>query len=467
MKESYRKLVEDVPDYDAFLTVDELDAGSFALAKRYPKTVRVFPIGKTKEGRTLFCLKIGSGSKNALMFGCPHPNEPIGAMMLEYFSEQLAGNESLRRELDYTWYIVKAWDADGLKLNEGWLKGPFTIRNYARHFFRPAGYRQVDWTFPVDYKELHFHAPVPETEAMMRLIDDIKPHFIYSLHNAGFGGVYWYVSSPIDPVYDAMRAAAEKEGVPLNLGEPETPYCEMLSPAVYKLFGIEKEYDYLEQYGAERINEIINAGNCSASYAKKRYGSFTLLTELPYFYDARIMNLRNGSMTRKEAVSRSLDENAEANRYLKAMLERAKGLVDDENPFKLALEAFSAGREEESTRRMIEQNPEYARTATVAEEFDNLLMSRFYKCLSYGMAIRMNEYELERMAKRRETDPEKEKKLRDNAADAEKAFTALVTQVEGALDYEAVPIRKLVRIQLACGLLVSEYLHDKNLKEGI
>ena len=39
----------------------------------------------------------------------PHPNEPIGAMMLEYFTRELAENKELREKLDYTWYIVKSW----------------------------------------------------------------------------------------------------------------------------------------------------------------------------------------------------------------------------------------------------------------------------------------------------------------------------------------------------------------------
>lgn len=106
-------------------------------------------------------------------------------MMLEYFTRALAENKALRDELDYTWYIVKAWDYDGLMLNEKWLKGPYTLYNYSRNFFRPAGFKQVDWTFPIDYKDLHFHEPIPETQAMMKLIDEIRPEFIYSLHNAG------------------------------------------------------------------------------------------------------------------------------------------------------------------------------------------------------------------------------------------------------------------------------------------
>ncbi len=33
------------------------------------------------------------------MFGCPHPNEPMGAMLLEYFSRALAEDEDLRKAL--------------------------------------------------------------------------------------------------------------------------------------------------------------------------------------------------------------------------------------------------------------------------------------------------------------------------------------------------------------------------------
>lgn len=166
-------------------------------------------------------------------------------------------------------------------------------------------------------------------------------------------------------------------------------------------------------------------------------------------------------MTRKEAIAKNLDMNVEANEYMCSMLSRAEGIVDSENPFKIALEAFSSGHSDESTRKMIEENPEYNRIATIAEEFDNLLMSRFYKSLSYGMVIRMNEYELERMARRGETNADKEAKLKENIAFAEAEHRALTEQLEKELDYEVVPIRKLVSIQLECGLLLCDYLHDK------
>ncbi len=462
MNPVFTKLLENIPDYKEFLTLEELDASSRALAEKYPDVVSLFEMGRTKDDHPLLCLKIGSGSKNALMFGCPHPNEPIGTMMLEYFTENLAKDKALRDELDYTWYVVKAWDADGLRLNEKWLKGPYTIYNYSRNFFRPAGHRQVDWTFPVDYKQLHFHDSIPETKAMMKLIDEIKPAFIYSLHNAGFGGVYWYMSGSLPALYDDMYAAANKVQVPLNLGEPEAPYCVSFAPAIYQSLGIEQEYDYMEKYSPEGtdLSDAFKVGNCSETYARTRHGSFTLLTELPYFFDKRIMDLSEGTMPRKDAVLQSLDASDASNKYLRETMAISQAYFAPLNPFKLALEAFTVSRSDDATRNMVNTDPAFAKTATVAEEFDNLLMSRFYKSLSYGMLIRANEYELEAMERAGEVNEEKKaalEKARDIAIVHHKELT---DELEREIYYEVVPIRKLVSIQLECGLLVSKYLQE-------
>jgi hypothetical protein len=318
-----------------------MDSNSKKLAEKYPDIVEIFEMGKTRENNSIYCMKIGNGKKNGLMFGCPHPNEPIGAMMLEYFTEELAKNKELREKLDYTWYIVKSWDVDGTKLNEKWFKGPFTLYNYSRNFFRPAGHQQVDWTFPVDYKNLHFHETIPETKAMMNLIDEIKPKFIYSLHNAGFGGVYWYLTDDTKDIYDDLKNAAKKQNIPLNLGEPEAPFVEAYEPAIYKNLGIQQNYDYLEKYGVENPEKVINAGTCSADYAIEVADSFTMLTELPYFYEERINDLSEADITRKEAVLKRIEFDEDSNKFIKETMNNIENYLDKKNPFKLALESFT------------------------------------------------------------------------------------------------------------------------------
>lgn len=456
-----KDLIERVPNYKEFLTVDELNESSKKLAEENPDLVKIFEIGKTRDGNELYCLKIGSGSNNGLMFGLPHPNEPIGTMMLEYFTKELVENKELRDKLDYTWYIVKAWDTDGAKLNEKWFKGPYTLYNYSRNFFRPAGHQQVDWTFPINYKKLNFKDTIPETKAMMDLIDEIKPKFIYSLHNAGFGGVYWYISEDISDIYEDLKNAADKQEIPLHLGEPEAPYCIPFAPAVYKELGIRDNYDYLEKYGIEDPSKSINVGTCSADYAKERYNSFTLLTELPYFYDKRINDLSESDISRKEAVLESIKFNQDSEKFIVDLMNKVKRYVYERNPFKLALEAFTDNAESnEATINMVNTDEKFLEKATEAEKFDNLLITKFYKMLSLGMLVRLMESELEEMKNDSENNIEKKNVLEESMVEAERELKKLSDYLEKEIHYDVVPIKKLVSIQLECGLIVADYLNN-------
>lgn len=466
MKAIYKKLLDNIPDYQVFLTADELDESSRRLAEKYPESVSLSVIGQTKNGKDLLCLKIGDGERKALMFGCPHPNEPIGTMMLEYFTEELAKDKELRDELGFSWYVVKAWDRDGLERNEGWLKGPFTTYMYTRNFFRPAGHQQVEWTFPIEYKDLKFSKPLPETIAMMDLIDKIKPDFIYSLHNAGFGGAYWYITHQLpEERFEQMRNSSTRVGVPLHLGEPEMPYLVPVSDAVYPNLSIVEDYEYLEKYGAEDIGSKISAGDSSASYAKK-YNSLTLLTELPYFYDDRIMDTSPGDMTRKDAILYQLEQSAQKDEYIRSLLAETKDLVKEDCQYRMALTAFSKGAYDESTRKMVEE-AEYQRPATKAEILDNVHLSSFYNSLSYGMAIRMCEEALADWESK-EDSPEKTEaiaKLTSLIEEASQAHKDLNDKNEANIDYRVVPIHDLVSIQLESGLIAIEALKAGEAKE--
>lgn len=453
------RVLANVPDYKVFHTVAEMDAHSLELAAEYPDRVSVFEAGKTRSGHPLYCLKIGSGSKNALLLGCPHPNEPIGAMMLEYFTRALCEDEALLQELDFTWYVIKSWDADGTMLNEGWFKGPFTLYTYARNFFRPPGNQQVDWTFPIEHKKWMWNTPIPETKAAMDLIDRIRPVMNYTLHNAGFGGVYYYISRPADEIYDALRGVAGKNGVPLNLGEPEAPFIKAFSPAIFEGLGLAATYDYYEQYGIEHPEDLMDCGTCSSEYADKACGTFTFLTELPYFYDKRIDDLSPADILRKDAVLAHLDQSKKDSDFIRAQLDLAKGCFSSVNPFKNALDAFLKYETgDEATRKMVTENPDYNKLATQAEKFDNLLTARFYKMLSFGLLVRANEYELGKMQAAGEVDAPKQDALTRAMQNAEAELKKLAEYLEEQIQYQVIPIQKLVRIQLESGLIAADYL---------
>ncbi|WP_404332424.1 M14 family zinc carboxypeptidase [Mesobacillus maritimus] len=459
---NFQSVVDQVPDYKAFLTVDELDESSRKLAEEFPDIVTVFEAGKSRAGHSILCMKIGDGPKNALCFACPHPNEPIGAMTLEYFSRALAENDELREGLGFTWYIIKCIDPDGVRLNENWFKGPFNVYSYTKNYYRPIGYEQVEWTFPIDYKELHFHDSLPETQALMKLIQVTKPDFMYSLHNAGFGGAYWYLTHDLPELYEPLRKSALKQEIPLSLGEPEEPFITKFSPAIFKTMRIADAYDFTEKFTGETPN--IKNGTSSSDYASAITSDcVTLLTELPYFFDSRTEDMRECEMTRKEAIIKSVEMSQAHFASLDQLLNEVRPFITDQNPFiKLVDEVIQyILNGSEAKIKWAESNPEFDRPAKIAEVFDNLHGAKFYNGLYLGLTVRSCEYELDRLHRQETNEEEAIRKLQATHNKGERFLKEYCEALERELDYSFIPIQKLVRIQVESGLIVADSIRRK------
>jgi len=450
-------ILNDVPDYQVFLTVDELKASTHQLANRHPNTVEVLPIGHSRQGDPIEALKIGNGPRQALLFAMPHPNEPISSMMLEYLSLRLAEDDALRESLGYTWYLIKCIDPDGTRLNEGWFKGPFSIENYARHYYRPPAYQQVAWTFPIDYKTLHFHDPLPETRALMALIEQVRPDFMYSLHNSDFGGVYFYIWEEAPPLYEPFHKLVESQGLPLHLGEPEMPYEVEYASAIYKDSSIAAEYDYLEEQTGTDPAEIITGGTLSFEYARAFCDRmffirpFTLICEMPYFYHPTINDTSASDVVRRDAILQAIEEAREDVSFLKGLYDVVKSELTVPSPFRDAIEetlrtSLAELAAEESWART---NPKTAEMATVAEKFDNLVIHRFYRLPGPGMFVRMLDAQIAATGESSSLSSAREA--------ARAAFEARAADLEAELDYTVVPIQKLVRVQLGSALLAADY----------
>ena len=238
-------ILSKIPDYKDFYLVDELDEFLLSIVKNYPNIAELNEIGRSRKGHPILALTIGEGKKNALCFACPHPNEPIGSMTIVALIGLFVKYPELLKETGYTWHLIACIDPDGTRLNEGWFKGPFTLTNYARNFYRPPGYHQVEWTFPINYKGMIFNEPIPETRALMRLIEELKPNFMFSLHNTAFGGAYWYLNKNIPQLCEELEYSATRQKIPLQLGEPEAAYVEKFSQAVHSMLSIKYFYDYI------------------------------------------------------------------------------------------------------------------------------------------------------------------------------------------------------------------------------
>lgn len=446
-----RQIAADIPDYQAFLTVDELNESSHRLREDYPDLVSIRVVGETRAGESIELLTIAGGADNAFVFGGPHPNEPIGCMTIEYLSRRLCEDAELRRELGCTWHFIKSIDADGMRLNEGWFKGPFTPTNYARHFYRPARHEQVEWTFPIDYKTLKFDDPLPETRALMRVIDETKPKLLYSLHNAGFGGVYYYVSRECPALYETFHQIPEWFGLALDLGEPELSFAQPFAPAIYRMLTSSDMYDHLERHSVADPGAVIGFKASSAQYAE-RHGSFFLIVEMPYFDEPRVNDQSPTDTIRRDAILQAMDIAIEHDDWIRQLHGSVESDLRLDTPARRALEDFlvmSAGFRE-ADREWVMQAEETNRPATQAELFSNLYTSRFYKLLNTGLLARLLRDDIG-SGNRGPT-------IQTASEEAEARLEADGHALESALDYRAIPIRSLVGVQCCAGLAAAAHV---------
>lgn len=438
------QVIKQVPDYRKFMTVEELNSSSKRLKEQFPQVVDFFEVGKSSQGEPIYCLKIGNGTKSALLYGFPHPNEPVGSVMLDYLSWKLAEDKEFRDIFDFTWYIVKVADVDGAKLNEGWFKKPYSFRHYVYNYYRPAGNEQVEWSFPIEYKTLKFDKPTSETQALMNIIKQTPPSFIYSLHNAGFGGVYYYISEDAPLLYPIFEKAAKDQNVPLSLGEPELPFAKQFHQAVFLMPTTVDTYDYYQKYSNVDPATIIMSGESSIGYAKRfNKNVFELVCEVPYYYDKRIENTKPTKISRRKLVLEELESDKNDMEHLISLYEKIKTKIDTHTKFQDALEYFmeSFKRSYQARLRWAQTAEELERNATVAEKFDNQISSKSYSLFKWGMLYRLVK-----------SQKNKDQILSKTANQIKKIIDSRIELLEKKTKFTMIPIRKLVQIQLTAGL---------------
>lgn len=383
--------------------------------------------------------------------GCPHPNEPIGALTVEALVRLLAAEPALDA-LDYTWTLLPCVDPDGTRLNEGWFGAPGVLSRYARGFYRPPMSCQVEWTFPCRCNDLVFDSPLPETRAIMDLIDELRPVYLYSLHNSGFGGIYYYLSEPAPGLYPDLTAITAAAGLAAHLGEPEVPYASPLAPSIYLLPAVRQAYEFLKAQGVDP-RAVISGGASSADYAAARAGSFTLVTEVPYLTDERMDDETPTAGSRRDSVRQQLAALSALHRSIRQALDQV-GPDLAPSPF---LEAVA-----DLARRMpaqmaalehwVAHDPSMDRPATVAEAFDSQTVARFYAALNLGMLARALDSPADG------ADLERVEEHRRRVAALLQEWCSLITRDSRC---QAIPIRKLVAVQLAAGLTTARYLLDR------
>ncbi len=431
-------LLPTIPDSHEFPTLDELHHSSVQLVEEFPQLARLQVIGASTEGRPIELLTIGHGKRMALFLGAPHPNEPIGVLTLEFLSRLFCERPDLREKLDCTFLIVKASDPDGLALNEGWFKGSFSALKYALNYYRPPQDEQVEWGFPIHYRTLHFTTPPAETQAVMRIMEQYRPDFLFSLHNASFCGVYFYVSRCLPTLFPQLHQLVADLALPLHNGEPEVPYIQPWDRAIYPLFGAQEGYDFLAKNLGEDPAPYFSTGTSSDDYLKKLVPhALSLICELPYYTDPILEDETLAGVSRREAIAEGMRRTEETVRVLESHFLTLRDQLPQNRLFRSVAEYLRRTPKRLVAQRKSIEAPDYAQEATRAQAFDARVCRSFHCLLYLGEMYRLATAIGEE----------------GRAEEMRQHITERMGQIDAESTIQILPLKKLVALQAGSGLL--------------
>lgn len=422
-------------------TVDQVVSEVEKLAADLPEVCRTRRIGTSRLGEPLRLLSVGHGARNALVVGCPHPNEPIGLHTVLDLARRVATTPELREGIDFSWHFVPCIDPDGTRLNEGWFGGPLTIRGYHENFYRPAFSDQPEWTFPVLDERAFFDRTLPETQALARVIDELRPRFQYSLHNADFGGVFFILNGGRPEMAEDLGKVAADQGVPLSLGPVDTLGWETAGPAVYLMPPAET----LIQAAARGNADAVRHGGSSAHYAQ-RHGTTTLITEVPFWHDARADDLSDAGRSYADTLHHAAAELRDDVVVLSELYEKIRPRLVVPSPMRTSItdQLATASAAAAFNDTMAERTP--PRPATVAEVFAASTVVHMLRLRASGMMRRQlavehaagNQPPASRVVKRQ----------------LDELFDTWCAAAESELSQDPFPVRQLVSVQSEAALAV-------------
>ncbi|MFE0026711.1 M14 family zinc carboxypeptidase [Amycolatopsis sp. NPDC059021] len=441
-----------LPDMDRIPAVDELHAEVAALAAEHPGVCRLRRIGTSRLGEPLRMLSVGHGPRNALIIGGPHPNEPIGLLTVPHLARLVAEDPALRDEAGYSWHFLPCLDPDATRLNEDWFGGPYTIRHYHRNFFRPAVPDQPEWTFPVLDERAYFDRTLPETQALARVIDELRPVFQYSLHNADFGGVFFILSHDVPGVADDLAEVAHARNVPLSLGPIDTLGWPAAAPAVY-LMPPAREL----AAATARPDGSARLGGSSAHYAE-RHGTTTLITEVPLWRDPRAADPSASGRAYAEVLRENAAQLEADARALSTVYQRVSPQLTVSSPMRPALADTLEHSSSLTTAYGRMAGAVAGREATVAESFAAHCVVHMVRLRCAGLLQR--QLGVEQAAGNRPSI------LRAAAQEASGLFDRWCADAEQALCADPFPLRDVVAVQIGAALATVRRLGDAVGRDG-
>jgi hypothetical protein len=266
----------------------------------------------------------------------------------------------------------------------------------------------------------------------MRLMDDVEPSLVCSLHNGEHQGAFFYLNRDDPELAHRLAELPGLEGLPLHHGEPELPGSRLIAPAVYSV------------HAGARVGAMFGAGASSADYAA-RFGALHLVTEVPLWADQRVADRTETGTDHRQLVASAAAARLEALDLLETALAATADDLSVRSPFERSVRATLR------TFRTLTEHREALsgqdRSATVAEEFDHRQALHLLRLRLVGTFLRMLDAEI---AAGNPTPA-----IRAQRRELAETFDRWVAEAEADTSAPAIEIRKPVAVQLSAVLLTA------------
>ncbi|MFF3447552.1 M14 family zinc carboxypeptidase [Streptomyces sp. NPDC002667] len=196
-----------------------------ALTARYPGQCRLSTIGHSRHGVPLRMLSVGKGSRHALVVAGAHPNEYVGGGTLLELAQRALGGE----RPGTVWHLVLCLDPDGARLNEGGHRAD-TLFGHYRSFFRPTADEQPEWAPALPRPRV-----LPESRALLDVIERLRPYIQISLHSTDIGGTFAQLTRDVPGLDRTLAASAERLGIPVERAPLDALHWPTSAPGVFVL----------------------------------------------------------------------------------------------------------------------------------------------------------------------------------------------------------------------------------------
>ncbi|WP_327289527.1 M14 family zinc carboxypeptidase [Streptomyces sp. NBC_01198] len=260
---------------DAYPTVSGVAAAARLLSARHPDLCRMRLAGESRAGRPLWLLSVGHGRRHVLVVAGPHPDEQAGGGAVLWLAEQAVADRHRMADADLTWDFLLCLDPDGTLLNETGPAGPRPPAVHFRHTYRPAAGEQPEraGSFRAAGDEL------PETYALLAVIDELRPFLQCTLHGTDVGGSSVRLTADIPGLAEPFGKYAAELDIPVQAGTYDTLFWQGSGPGVYVL----PPGGGRQQPGGEPAK----AGG-STWCRPHRHGGMTALVEVPMWATRRV-----------------------------------------------------------------------------------------------------------------------------------------------------------------------------------